>query len=276
MRSASMSRRNRRTQKEWKVAMSGLARVWPPTSVSTRCGTAAKARVLVRLYRRAKALRFHGSANLCGAEANFRDHGLLRFRFLHPLCHAGLAGAILAQKIPGIDAQFVAIIPLKADGVFAHGLGLQRLGRSFEHGQRPGGWFGRLHGLSAALAPLFVAQRARAGVAQPFKAVAGVVAVLPLDVHARSRGQIHRDRLGISLLIGGHILSIAQGIALLGVVERPHRWDPTGLLPETVILSEGACPSRKTPASAALKRCSTPEGPAFHPVCPNPLASGKI
>src|SRR5579864_3246822 len=152
------------------------------------------------------------TASRCCGFSWSRSDKLLRLRLFCPLRRACLAGAILAQEIPGVDAQFVAIIPLKADGVLAHGLGPQRFGRGLEHWQRPGGWFGRLARFASALAPLLVAQSAGAGVAQPFEAVAGAVAVLPLDVHARSRGQVYLDRLGISLLIEGHILSIAQRI----------------------------------------------------------------
>ena len=48
---ASMSRRNMRTQKEWKVEMTGLAMLSPPTSFSTRSPISAAA-LLVKVIAR--------------------------------------------------------------------------------------------------------------------------------------------------------------------------------------------------------------------------------
>ena len=42
--------------------------------------------------------------------------------------------ANIPQKLPGINAHLVPIIPLKLDGVFAHALGRQRLCSLLEHG----------------------------------------------------------------------------------------------------------------------------------------------
>ncbi len=106
-------------------------------------------------------------------------------------------GTHIAQKLPGINAQLVAIIPVKLDGVFAHALSRQWLGRLLEHGQRAGRELGRLAGFAAGLATLVVTQSAGAGIAQEGKWVVGAVAVLPLDVHAGACSQVHFDRLGI-------------------------------------------------------------------------------
>jgi hypothetical protein len=46
-----MSRRNTRTQKEWKVEITGLATVSPPTSFSTRSAISAAA-LLVKVMAR--------------------------------------------------------------------------------------------------------------------------------------------------------------------------------------------------------------------------------
>ena len=51
MRSASMSRRSTRTQNEWKVEITGLAMLSPPTSFSTRSPISAAA-LLVKVIAR--------------------------------------------------------------------------------------------------------------------------------------------------------------------------------------------------------------------------------
>src|SRR5579864_176503 len=184
------------------------------------------------------------ASRCCGLSWSKKDK-LLCLRFFRPLRRAPFAGTILAQKFPGVDAQFVPVIPAEADGVLAHRLGLQGLDRGLKHRQRSRSQLWRLAWLAATFCPLIVAQGARAGVAQPLEAVAGAVPVLPVNVHARSRGQVHLNRLGISLLLGGHIVSIAQGIGLKeGSNSRDEASNPLGLSSETVILSEGACPSR--------------------------------
>jgi hypothetical protein len=92
--------------------------------------------------------------------------------------------AYIPQKLPGINAQLVPIIPLKLDGVFAHALGRQWLGRLLEHWQRSGCQLRPFAELAARLAPLVVAKGAGAGIAEEGKCVVRAVAILPLDVQA--------------------------------------------------------------------------------------------
>jgi hypothetical protein len=92
--------------------------------------------------------------------------------------------AYIPQKLPGINAQLVAVIPVKLDGVFAYALGRQGLGCLLEHGEGAGREFRPLTGLAARLATFVVTQGAGAGIAQEGKRVVRAVAILPLDVQA--------------------------------------------------------------------------------------------
>jgi hypothetical protein len=90
----------------------------------------------------------------------------------------------IPQKLPGINAQFVAVIPMKLNGVFAHSLGRQGLGHLLEHRKRAGREFRPLAGLAARLAPLVVTKGAGTSIAQKGERVVRTVTVLPFDVQA--------------------------------------------------------------------------------------------
>jgi hypothetical protein len=49
------------------------------------------------------------------------------------------ARADIPQELPGINSEFVAIVPVELDGVFAHRFHMVGLGRSLKHRQRPRG-----------------------------------------------------------------------------------------------------------------------------------------
>ena len=108
-----------------------------------------------------------------------------------------LARTPIPQELPGIEPQFVPVVPMKFDGIFADRFSRRRLGRRFEHGQRSWRRFGRLSWLAASLAALLIAERTRAGVAEIGECVVGMMAVLPLDVYSRARGDIDLDGFGI-------------------------------------------------------------------------------
>jgi hypothetical protein len=90
----------------------------------------------------------------------------------------------IPQKLPGINAQFVAVIPMKLNGVFAHSLGRQGLGYLLEHRKRAGREFRSLAGMAARLAPLVVTKGAGTSIAQKGERVVRTVTVLPFDVQA--------------------------------------------------------------------------------------------
>jgi hypothetical protein len=90
----------------------------------------------------------------------------------------------IPQKLPGINAQFVAVIPMKLNGVFAHSVGRQGLGHLLEHRKRAGREFRPLAGLAARLAPLVVTKGAGTSIAQKGERVVRTVTVLPFDVQA--------------------------------------------------------------------------------------------
>src|SRR5690242_2183046 len=96
------------------------------------------------------------ASRCCGLSWSKNDK-LLRLRLLRPLRRALLAGAILAQELPGVDAQFVPIIPAEADSVLAHRFGLHGLGRRFEHRERSRRQLWRLTRLAPGLPPFVVA-----------------------------------------------------------------------------------------------------------------------
>ena len=98
-----------------------------------------------------------------------------------------LARAPIAQKLPGINPQLVVIVEMKLDRVLAYAV---RRGRSdgwLEHRQGPRRKLGRLPRLPMRLGPLFIAQRARASIAQVRKGIVRLMAVLPLDIQTRTR-----------------------------------------------------------------------------------------
>lgn len=101
----------------------------------------------------------------------------------------------------------MAIIPSDVQRIPAHRLNFLGLGRFFIHGQQAGGLLGRLAGAAMVIVPFFCAGGAGAGVAQPLKAKVCAMAVVPLDVHTRTGGDVHFDRLGIN---DGHMNKYIQ------------------------------------------------------------------
>src|SRR5260370_42671278 len=100
-------------------------------------------------------------------------------------------GTEFAQKLPGINAEVVVIVPFEANGILTHAFGRDGPGGWFEYGQSTGrkvGWFA---GLASRLVALFVAHGTRAGVAEVDKIVVGDVPVRPLDIDARPGGKVH-------------------------------------------------------------------------------------
>ena len=87
----------------------------------------------------------------------------------------------------------MVIVPLEADGVFAHGFGGDGLGSGLEHGEGAGREFRRFPGLTFGFVAFFVAHGAGAGVAEKDERIMGNVAVGPRDVHAGARGQVDLD-----------------------------------------------------------------------------------
>src|SRR6267143_3303346 len=131
-----------------------------------------------------------------------------------PRALAFLTRAEFAQKLPGVNAKVVVIIPLKPDGVFAHAFSGDWLGRGFEHGQRTSSKSGRFARPASSFIALFVAHGARAGVTEKNKIVVGNVAVGPFNVHTRAGRKVHLYRLRIRgrsgrLKRGLHCFSIA-------------------------------------------------------------------
>ncbi len=104
------------------------------------------------------------------------------------MCFALFARANIPQKLPGINAQFVAVVPVEFDGIFAHAFGGDWFGFFFEHGQFAGLGFGRFSRFAFGFFPFVVTERAGARVAQIYERIVGAVAVLPFDVHAVAGG----------------------------------------------------------------------------------------
>ena len=125
-----------------------------------------------------------------------------------PGCLAFFARAPVAQELPRIDPQFVAIVEMKFDGVFANAFRRSRFDGGLEHRQGSRRSFRRIAGLLVVLGSLLIAQGAGAGIPQEGKRVVGLVAVFPRDVEAGAGGQVDFDRLRIRG--GGHEFSIAQ------------------------------------------------------------------
>ena len=115
--------------------------------------------------------------------------------------------ANIPQKLPGIDAQFVPVIPMELDSVFAYALGRQRLCSLLEHGKGSGREFRPLAGLAAGLPTLVVTKGTGKGIAQEGECVVRVVAVLPVDVQARTGCNVYFDGFWIR---SNHFFSIAR------------------------------------------------------------------
>jgi hypothetical protein len=113
--------------------------------------------------------------------------------------------------------MLVAIVPREADGILADRLNLGGPCRRLEHGQRSRDRLDGIARVTAVLLALFVTQGARAGITQKRKAVNGAMAVLPLDLYARTGGDVNFDGFWIGNWVhamlrpptGGPISSIA-------------------------------------------------------------------
>jgi hypothetical protein len=99
-------------------------------------------------------------------------------------------GANISEKLPGVNAEFVAIVPAEFDGVFANRFDVVGLGSCLEHRQRRRRQLRRLSRFSASFGAFFIAQSARTSVPQVRKRVAGAVPVFPLNFHACTRSYV--------------------------------------------------------------------------------------
>ena len=91
----------------------------------------------------------------------------------------------------------MAVIPGDIQRIASHGLHFLGLGWLLVHWQQAGDLFGGLAGAAVVIVSLFRAGGAGTCVAQPLKAKVRVMAVVPLNVHSRTGGDVHFDRLGI-------------------------------------------------------------------------------
>ena len=87
--------------------------------------------------------------------------------------------------------MLMAIVPGKADGVFADRLHFGRSRRSLEHGQSSRDRLDRITRLARVTLAFFVAQCAGAGIAKKRKRINAAMTVLPLDLHTGAGGYIH-------------------------------------------------------------------------------------
>jgi len=72
-----------------------------------------------------------------------------------------VAGANFAQPLPGIDPQFMAVIPFEFEGVLTDSLGGERFHTGFEHWELAGLGVSGLPGLASGFSSFFIAQSAR-------------------------------------------------------------------------------------------------------------------
>ena len=124
--------------------------------------------------------------------------GNSRWRLLLYSSHLALfARAPIPQELPGIKPQFMAIIPVKLDGVLAHRFGGSWLGGGLEHRQRPRGGFLWLARLSMHFPTLLVTQRTGTGIAKISERVVRMMAVFPVNVDASASGEVDFDGFGV-------------------------------------------------------------------------------
>ena len=133
---------------------------------------------------------------------------------LSPPRGAFWAGTNFPQVDPRINSEIVIVVPGKTQRIFANLFGGNRFGGRLEHRERAWSKFGRLPRFAFRLLTLLFTQRAGTSIAQEGKAIRGVVAVLPLDLHARTGRHVYRDQLRIVGLArrrveDGHEFSIA-------------------------------------------------------------------
>lgn len=123
--------------------------------------------------------------------------------------------AMVAQKLPGIDAMLMAVVPLKADGILAHGRDIVRPDRRMVHRQCSGRRLNRRTNRASRAGALFIAHGARTSIAQPGEAIAAHVPVFPENFHPcpRRHVDLHRFRVRPGSQIGSfratHDFSIA-------------------------------------------------------------------
>lgn len=110
---------------------------------------------------------------------------------------AFVALADFSQIIPGIDAAGVAVIPRDIQRIPAHRFNFFGLGRLLIHRQQAGGLFGGLSRIAMVIVALFRAGGAGACVTQPLEGKVRAMAVVPLDVHSGTGGDVDFDGFGI-------------------------------------------------------------------------------
>ena len=108
-----------------------------------------------------------------------------------------LAWADFSQETPRINAELVAIIPVKFDGVLAHSLSREGPRCFLKDGQRTRRELRRVTRITAGFAALIITQSTGAGVPQERKWIVRTMTIFPLDVHSGAGGQIDSYRLGI-------------------------------------------------------------------------------
>jgi hypothetical protein len=96
----------------------------------------------------------------------------------------------------------MTVIPRDVQRIPSHRFHFLGLGRFLIHGQQRCGLLGRLSQIAMMIVALLRAGGAGASVAEPLKAKVRAMAIVPLNVHPCTSGDVYFDGLGIDY---GHI-----------------------------------------------------------------------
>jgi hypothetical protein len=108
--------------------------------------------------------------------------------------------AMTAKEIPGIDPTLVSIIPMETDRIPANRSNRFRPSRGLIHPQQRRRLGLRLPRLTPTGSPFFMTSGTRASITQPAECPATLVAILPVDLHARTGGLLDPDPSRLSSL----------------------------------------------------------------------------
>jgi hypothetical protein len=151
---------------------------------------------------------------------------------------AALRAKAMTPKIfPGVDPALVSVVPNETDRIAADRRNRLRPGRSLVHLQQRGRLRLRLSRLTPGSSPFFMTSRTRTSITQPTERPTTLVAILPVDLHARTGGLLHPDPSRLSRLARQIVNLLRQ---LLGILfaDKPYAFvtHPSSsiLLPEKV------------------------------------------
>jgi hypothetical protein len=152
-------------------------------------------------------------------------------------CAALRANAMAAKVIPRVDPALMSIIPMETNRIPANGRNRLRPRRSLIHLQQRSRLWLRLPWLAPGSSSLFMTGGTRAGITQPAERPTALVAIFPVDLHARTGGLLHPDPSRLSGLARQLVGLLRQ---LLGILfaDKPYAFVTHAVPSLSILLPE--------------------------------------